>query len=344
MGSSIQCFVNDAFVARTSPHLHRFVRMNPCARLPLHRYHGTMPTDDHAPIPARGVSIAAVSDLLGIPVPTIRSWERRYGFPSPSRTGGRHRRYGPDDLERLRALRDLVTRGLTAGSAVARLRGAEAAASAEPDLTDALVRAALDLDALGVRDALDRAAERLGVEEAVGRVGLPAMREIGSRWKAGTCDIEHEHLATEAVRTWLARQTAMAPPPFRRGPIVLACGPSDLHTIGLEAFATVLARRGWSCRVLGAMTPAAALVSAVTSSRALAAVVTSQRRVTRRAAVEAIEAVEALPGIRAFYAGDAFVTPAARKGVAGVYLGEDVVEAAPVLERTLGRAGRPRSS
>ena len=162
--------------------------------------------------------------------------------------------------------------------------------------------------------------------------------------RRAVCDVGQEHLATEAVRTWLARQGSMAPPPFRRGPIVLACGPSDLHTIGLEAFAAVLARRGWSCRVLGAMTPASALVSAATSSPALAAVVTAQRRVTRRAAIEAIEAANALPAVRVFYAGDAFVTPASRKGVDGVYLGEDVVEGALVLEEALGRAGQPRSA
>lgn len=299
--------------------------------------------EEDTPIPARGVSIAAVSELLGIPVPTIRSWERRYGFPAPTRTKGQHRRYGASDLEQLRALRDLVTKGLTASDAVARLRGAEASATTDPDLTDAVVRAAIDLDTPALREALDRSAERFGVEDAIRRVALPSMREIGSRWKAGACDIGQEHLATEAVRAWLARQVAMAPPPFRRGPIVLACGPSDLHTIGLEAFAAVLARRGWSCRVLGAMTPAKALVSAVMSSRALAAVVTSQRRVTRRAAIEAIDAVDALPGVRAFYAGDAFVTPAARAGVGGIYLGEDIVDAALVLEGALGRAGRPRS-
>ena len=302
-----------------------------------------MPLDEDTQIPPRGVSIAVVSELLGIPVPTIRSWERRYGLPAPRRTNGRHRRYGPSDLEQLRALRDLVTRGLTASDAVARLRGAVTSVNADLDHMDDVVRAAMDLNALGVREALDRSAERFGVEDAIRRVALPAMHEIGTRWKAGTCDVGREHLATEAVRTWLARQVSMAPPPFRRGPIVLACGPSDLHSIGLEAFAAILARRGWSCRVLGAMTPASALAAAAASSRAVAAVVTSQRGVTRRAAVKAIDAVDALPGVRAFYAGDAFATPAGRKGVSGVYLGDDVVDAALVLEQALGRAGRPRS-
>jgi hypothetical protein len=128
----------------------------------------------------------------------------------------------------------------------------------------------------------------------------------------------------------------MAPPPFRADAVVLACGPKDLHTIGLEAFAVVLARRGWPCRVLGAITPATALLATVHAVRAVAAVVTAQRSVTRRAAIEALGAVDAVPGVEAFYAGDAFVAPSARGDVPGTYLGEDVVLAAEVLEDVLG--------
>jgi hypothetical protein len=69
--------------------------------------------------------------------------------------------------------------------------------------------------------------------------------------------------------------------------------------------------------------------------RAIGAVVTAQRSVTRRTAVEAIAATDALPGVRAFYAGNAFVAPSARKDVPGVYLGEDLVEAAAVIESSL---------
>ena len=58
-----------------------------------------------------GMRIATVSRLLGVPVPTIRSWERRYEFPAPPRTDGLHRRYGDVEFEQLRALRDLVTKG-----------------------------------------------------------------------------------------------------------------------------------------------------------------------------------------------------------------------------------------
>jgi hypothetical protein len=129
---------------------------------------------------------------------------------------------------------------------------------------------------------------------------------------------------------------------LRAAPVVQACGPKDQHTKRLEAFAVILARRGWPCRVLGALTPSTALVSSVRAVRAAGAVVIAQRSVTRRAAVDSIAAVDAVPGVRALYAGDAFAAPSARRGVPGTYLGDDVVEAAAVLESALGAGPRRR--
>jgi DNA-binding transcriptional MerR regulator len=285
--------------------------------------------------------IASVARTLDIPVPTIRSWERRYGFPTPSRTGGRHRRYTVREIEQLRDLRDLITRGHSAREAVARLSVAPSPDGGR-ELLQTVIDSAMRLDSEGIRSALDRSADRLGVEVAIRDVVFLAMREIGTRWKTGTCDVEQEHLATESVRAWLARQVAMAPPPFRGDPIVLACGPKDLHTIGIEAFTVVLSRRGWPCRVLGALTPAASVVATVRAVRAVAAVVTAQRSVTRRAALDSLAAVDAVPGVRAFYAGDAFIAASARRDVPGTYLGEDVVEAAEVLESALAPGSRRR--
>lgn len=284
------------------------------------------------PNDAGGLRIATVSEMLGIPVPTIRSWERRYEFPAPRRTDGLHRRYGDVELAQLRALRDLVTRGHSTKDAVALVR-----TRVVPEGHDALplgqvLEAVLSLDSVSLRAQLDAATERLGVENTIRRVILPAMREVGARWKAGRCDIGREHLATETVRAWLAHQAFLAPPPFRPRPIVLASGPQDLHTIGLESFAVILARRGWPCRLLGARTPLEALVTTVRAQEAVGAVVTAQRAVTRRSAVAAINAVSSLRGVHVFYAGDAFVAPATRTGVSGTYLGEDLVDAATIVE------------
>jgi methanogenic corrinoid protein MtbC1 len=290
------------------------------------------------------LTISAVSGMLGIPVPTIRSWERRYHFPAPGRTQGKHRRYSMQDVELLRQLRDEITRGHSAREAVQVVQDRWSGGGLpRTRYLDDFLASAMRLDPSGLREALDRATESLGVETTLRDVALPAMREMGSRWVSGNCDIANEHLATEAVRVWLARLSALAPPPWRPSPLVLACGPKDLHTIGLEAFGVLLARRGWGTRILGPLTPTSSLVAATRAAEAVGAIVTSQRSVTRRAAVEAVAAVDALPRVTAFYAGDAFASPASRKDVPGVYLGTDVVSAIEILEQALAqdRPARP---
>ena len=290
--------------------------------------------DDRLDPDAR-LTIAAVSELLDVPIPTIRSWERRYGFPSPARTQGKHRRYSVVEADQLRMLRDEIARGHATREAVEVVRKATTSAGPRHELLDRFLRFAMKLDPAGLRSTLNDAVDALGPEHAIRDVALPAMREMGSRWKAGVCDTAHEHLATEAVRVWLARQSVMAPAPFRPHPLVLACGPKDLHTIGLEAFGVILARRGWSLRTLGPLTPVDSLVAAVRAAEARGAVVTSQRSVARRAAVESLVAVDALPGVQAFYAGMGFAPAAGRKDVPGTWLGDDILAAADVVEQAL---------
>lgn len=57
------------------------------------------------------LSIGAVSEATGIPPSTLRTWERRYGFPDPDRTEAGHRRYPPSVVSRLQ----LVDRALDEG-------------------------------------------------------------------------------------------------------------------------------------------------------------------------------------------------------------------------------------
>lgn len=96
-------------------------------------------------------------------------------------------------------------------------------------------------------------------------------------------------------------------------------------------------------RLLGPVTPAGALAAAVRSSKAEGAVIASQLSVVRRADIEAIDAVGAIRGVATFYAGDAFAAASVRRGLPGVYLGDDLLEAVRVVERTLlppRRSGR----
>lgn len=296
-------------------------------------------TSDIRPVPqqpevGRGLTIQAVSQLLEIPAPTIRSWERRYGIPPTRRSSGGHRRFFPDELTLLRSMRDEIARGHRASDAANRVRHASIVGSPHQPLIDDFLSAAQQLDPRGVDGVLNRAREALGVDMTIAGVLLPAMRQIGVWWETGRCDIAHEHLATEAVRAWLNRQLYLGPDPWRQETVILTCGPRDFHTLGLESMGVLLATRGYPARVLGARTPVKSLATAVQGTGSAGLVMVSHLSIGRRSAVEALRSVQHT-GTHIFYAGNAFVSPQSRKGVPGTYLGEDLLAAADLIDSGL---------
>src|SRR4051794_2754062 len=93
-----------------------------------------------------GLTIQAVSQLLDVPAPTIRSWERRYGVPPTSRSVGGHRRFFPDDLVMLRQMRDEIAKGHRASDAAARVIRSAEVESPHQELIDDFLQAAYRLD------------------------------------------------------------------------------------------------------------------------------------------------------------------------------------------------------
>ena len=55
--------------------------------------------------------IGSVSSLSGVPVPTLRVWEIRYGAFRPSKSEGSHRLYSDEDVLRASLLRQLTSSG-----------------------------------------------------------------------------------------------------------------------------------------------------------------------------------------------------------------------------------------
>lgn len=288
-----------------------------------------MGTHDGDPVPG-GLAIQQVSDLLGVPAPTLRSWERRYGIPATPRSDGGHRRYSAAALHELRLMRDEVARGRKASDAARSVRALLDTDQPAQARIQRLLAASHELEPQAVREVLEEARAALGLGATIDDVLMPSMRQIGSWWESGHCDIAQEHLTTEAARAWLSWLISHAPPPAQAAPVLLACGPRDLHTLGLEALAALLAQEGLATRLLGARTSQQTLVAAVAATQAPAVVVVSHLSTQRRPAVEALTAVVGT-GPLVFYAGNAFLFPDSRDGVPGTYLGATLTGAAATL-------------
>lgn len=72
------------------------------------------------------LSIGDLAARTGVPIATIRSWESRYGFPSPSRAGGGHRRYAEGDVAAVEEVLAHRRAGLSLEAAVRRATTAPA--------------------------------------------------------------------------------------------------------------------------------------------------------------------------------------------------------------------------
>jgi DICT domain-containing protein len=72
---------------------------------------------------AAGFGIGEVAQRTGVAEPTLRMWERRYGFPAPERRSSGHRRYSLHEIELIRAVAAKRTAGLALAAAIEQVRG-----------------------------------------------------------------------------------------------------------------------------------------------------------------------------------------------------------------------------
>jgi DNA-binding transcriptional MerR regulator/methylmalonyl-CoA mutase cobalamin-binding subunit len=237
-----------------------------------------MPSRDKGPKepdgePAGKLRIANVAELTGVPEPTLRAWERRYGVPTPARTPSGYRLYGPAEIEQVREMRLLVDNGVSAAEAARTIRERPTnGAATQVEATDrdpyALTRQAIvgaikrfDDDAL---DLHLRSLLFLGPTVAlIDRILVPVLREVGDLWHAGKLGVAQEHFASQRVGTLVRDLTRLAPGWEGGVRIVLASFADDEHDLGLLSTAARFSTWGYRPLFLGARTPPEAVGSAV---------------------------------------------------------------------------------
>jgi len=226
------------------------------------------------------LSIGALAAATGIPPDTIRTWERRYGFPAAERKPSGHRVYPITTIPRLRRVAEALARGHRAAEVVpASEEALESLLAALPEvgeesLSPRAVQSPLDPSPVQVRleavrrfdaDALRRSFHedwaRLGPVPFLDRSVGPFLRAIGESWATGALDIRHEHFGSAVVGDFL--RTVRQPFADRARGLVaaLATLSGEVHGLGLQMSALVFAQAGWRPLVLGVDTPAAQIVA-----------------------------------------------------------------------------------
>jgi len=118
-----------------------------------------------------GIRTNAAAEVLGVSPNTLRSWERRYGFPVPKRTPGNHRNY---ELVELQTLRDALATTGNISSAIELARQRQEA----PASGDSLRAAFESFDEEAANRAVEESLAVRPLERTVEEMLLPAIDEL----------------------------------------------------------------------------------------------------------------------------------------------------------------------
>jgi DNA-binding transcriptional MerR regulator len=234
------------------------------------------------------LSIGALSRATGVPADTLRTWERRYGFPAAERTESGHRRYSLPTLERLRLVVRALEQGHRPGSVLAATpeqiegllaierprvdRSGDAALSPLPEALEVWLGHVERYEGRALDRELRTAYAELGghafLEERVG----PFIVAIGERWAAGAISVAHEHFASERIRELLAELWRPLSDAATGAAYVCAAPPGELHVLGLHMVALTVGLANGRVVFLGADTPVRDVAAAVVAHSAQAVI------------------------------------------------------------------------
>ncbi|GAC1450679.1 MAG: cobalamin-dependent protein [Ktedonobacterales bacterium] len=309
----------------------------------------------------------AVVHQTGVPAPTLRAWERRYGILTPRRGENDYRLYSERDIVTVTWLRERVQTGMTISQAIALLKSLDAGrrrgrrssraahtdgnghAQAAPiiatpsrfslvELQAALLHQMANLDEFAASRTISQTMAVYPVEEVCLNLLVPVLTEVGRLWAEGELTVTVEHFSSALVRAQLGSLFRTAGGP-ETGPLVLVgCAPGELHELGSLMLALFLRRAGLRVAYLGQSVECHSLVETVNALHPAAVLLSASLSVQAQALVDIGRRLHDLPGPRPFFGfgGQAFVNdPDLATQVPGTFLGRDAQEATQEVKKRL---------
>jgi DNA-binding transcriptional MerR regulator len=120
-----------------------------------------------------GIRTNAAAELLGVSANTLRSWERRFGYPQPKRSPGNHRQY---ELLELQTLRDALAETGNISSAIELARQRQS----EPATQSGLEAAFESFDEAAADRAMEESLALRSLERTVEELLLPTLDTVES--------------------------------------------------------------------------------------------------------------------------------------------------------------------
>ncbi len=295
-------------------------------------------------------TISAAERETGLSKDVLRVWERRYGFPRPSRDGNGERLYTAGEVAKLRAVKRLMDAGVRPGKIIALDPAAlnamvdarapahrGSAAAVERDVL-AILRAH-DIPALGA--LLNTLLVRQGIQHFVQDTIAPLNRAVGDAWLRGELAVFEEHAYAEQAQIVL-RGAIQAFPRHAGAPrIMLTTLPGESHALGLLMVEALLVPEGASCISLGPQTPIDDIRAAAVAYRVQVVALSLSAGFPLRQAVESLASLrrELPAGVALWVGGE--LTRRLRKATPGAVLLPDLAATLAALRGLRTHPGLP---
>ncbi|ODB95248.1 hypothetical protein A3197_18010 [Candidatus Thiodiazotropha endoloripes] len=212
------------------------------------------------------LTIGMLSKATNVPPATLRSWEQRYGIPSPQRSETRRRLYTEEQVAIVRELKARVDQGERISQAVKALNQTPLDWSniAQLDehqtiwsaLQKQMILSVERFDEIALNDIYNEALALFPVTTVTDSLLRPVLRTLGERWADRMTGVAEEHFFTAFLRAKIGALAHHQRAYGQIGPkLLLACLPDEAHEIGLLLFCLEATQQHFRTVCLGAKTP-----------------------------------------------------------------------------------------